>query len=77
MTDLEILLADIGETATRELAKKHKPQGLSQNRKVAKDGGEVANNTRKDLKSKLGAPIVTNQNALNYKYTDESKQIKN
>lgn len=77
MTDLEILLADIGETATRELAKKHKPQGLSQNRKVAKDGGEVANNTRKDLESKLGAPIVTNQNALNYKYTDESKQIKN
>lgn len=77
MTDLEILLADIGETATRELAKKHKPQGLSQNRKVAKDGGEVANNTRKDLESKLGAPIVTNQNALNYKYTDEPKQIKN
>lgn len=77
MTDLEILLADIGETATRELAKKHKPQGLSQNRKVAKDGDEVANNTRKDLESKLGAPIVTNQNALNYKYTDESKQIKN
>ena len=77
MTDLKILLADIGETATRELAKKHKPQGLSQNRKVAKDGGEVANNTRKDLESKLGAPIVTNQNALNYKYTDEPKQIKN
>ena len=56
MSDLEILLTDIGETATRELAKKHKPQGLSQNRKVAKDGGEVANNTRKDLESKLGAP---------------------
>ena len=49
MTDLEILLADIGETATRELAKKHKPQGLSQNRKVAKDCGEVDIKTRNIL----------------------------
>ena len=34
MSDLEILLADIGETTTRELAKKHRPIGLDENRKV-------------------------------------------
>ena len=30
MSDIEILLTDLGETATRELAKKHKPYGLEQ-----------------------------------------------
>ena len=39
MTDVEVVLTDLGEIATRELAKKHKPQGLNANRKVAKAGG--------------------------------------
>ena len=33
MTDVEVALTDLGEIATRELAKKHKPQGLKENRK--------------------------------------------
>ena len=36
MSDIEIALADIGELTTRELAKKHKPIGLDENRKIAK-----------------------------------------
>ena len=72
MTDLEVLLADIGETTTRELAKTHKPYGLNANKKVAKAGGEIANNTRKDIESKLGKPIVTKENALNYQYKDNN-----
>ena len=52
MSDIEVLLADIGEITTRELAKKHKPYGLSENRKIAKAGGEVASNTRKDIEEK-------------------------
>lgn len=48
MSDLEVLLADIGETTTREFAKKYKPYGLEQNKKFASLGGQVANNTRKD-----------------------------
>ena len=42
MTDLEVALADLGEIATRELAKEHKPLGLEQNKKVAKMGGHAA-----------------------------------
>lgn len=48
MSDLEVLLADIGETTIRELAKKYKPYGLEQNKKIANLGGQVAKNTRKD-----------------------------
>ena len=36
MSDIEVLLTDLGETATRELAKKHKPYGLEQNKKIAR-----------------------------------------
>ena len=75
MSDLEILLADIGETTTRELAKKHRPIGLDENRKVAKTGGQIANNTRRDIEDKLGESIVTNDNYLSYQYKDESIKI--
>lgn len=36
MTDVEVALTDLGEIATRELVKKHKPQGLKANRKKCK-----------------------------------------
>ena len=49
MSDLEVLLADIGETTARELTKKYKPYGLEDNKKVAKRGGQIANNTRRDI----------------------------
>lgn len=76
MSDLEVLLADIGETTTRELAKEHKPYRLEQNKKVAKVGGQIANNTRKDIESKLGKSIITSENNLNYKYIEEEKENK-
>lgn len=75
MSDIEIALADIGELTTRELAKKHKPIGLEENRKIAKEGGQVASNTRKDIESRLGESVVTKDNTLNYQYIDEPKQI--
>ena len=41
MTDIEVALSDLGEIATRELARKHKPYGLEQNRKIAKAGEKL------------------------------------
>ncbi len=71
MTDIEVALTDLGEIATRELAKKHKPYGLKQNREIARRGGNIAKNTRDDLEKELGELVVTNKNALNYQYIDE------
>ena len=75
MSDIEVLLADIGEITTRELAKKHKPYGLSENRKIAKAGGEVASNTRKDIEEKLGENVISKNNNLNYQYIDDNKKL--
>ena len=77
MSELEVALADIGELTTRKLAEKHKPVGLAENRKIAKEGGQVASNTRKDIEARLGESVVTEDNALSYQYIDESKQIEN
>ena len=73
MTDIEVALADLGELATREIAKKKNPKGLNENIKVAKSGGKIASNTRKNLEEELGDSVVTSNNALNYKYIDETE----
>ena len=76
MTDIEVALTDLGEIATRELAKEHKPYGLKENREIAMRGGRIAKNTRKDLEKELGRTVITKQNALNYKYLDDNKITK-
>lgn len=75
MTDIEVALTNIGELATRELAKKHKPYGLDQNKRIAKKGGNIAKITRDSLEKELGESVVTNKNALNYKYKDNKESI--
>ena len=73
MTDVEVALADLGEIATREIAKKKKPRGLNQNIDIAKRGGKIAGNARKDLEYEIGESVVTSNNALNYEYEEEIK----
>ncbi len=75
MTDVEVALTDLGEIATHELARKHRPQGLKANRKIAKAGGEVAKTARDNLEEKLGESITSNKNSLNYQYIEDNKRI--
>ncbi len=71
MSDVEVALTDLGEIATRELAKEHRPLGLKANKKVAKAGGEVAKTARDDLEKKLGKTIISKNNSMNYTYIDQ------
>ena len=75
MTDIEVALTDLGEIATRELAKEHRPYGLEENKKIAKMGGNTAKVARDDLERKLGKSVVSNKNSLNYKYIDSNNKI--
>ncbi len=74
MTDIEVTLTDLGEIATRELAKEHRPYGLKENKKVAQMGGNVAKVARDDLEKKLGKTIISKSNSLKYKYLDTNKK---
>ena len=73
MSDVEVALADLGEIATREIAKKRNPIGLDENIDVAKRGGKIAGNARKDLEDELGESVITSSNLLNYEYKDEKQ----
>ena len=78
MSDIEVTLADLGEIATREIAKKKNPKGLNENIEVARQGGKIAGNARKDLEHEIGESIVTRNNALNYEYIKEKEiEMKN
>ena len=74
MDSLEVILTDLSEETTKRLAEKHRPQGLSQNKKVARMGGHVAKVAREDIEKNLGESVVTKDNYLNYEYIEE-KQV--
>ena len=75
MTDVEVALADLGEVVTRELTKEHKPYGLTQNKRIAKMGGEAAKVARENIEKNLGRSVISKDNKLNYKYIDDNKKI--
>jgi hypothetical protein len=63
MTNLELVLNMLAETTTTELSKKKKPKTFSDNKNVAKTGGNVAGNARKDIENKLEESIISPLNA--------------
>ena len=75
MDSIEIILSDLSEETTKRLAEKHKPQGLEQNKEVARMGGHAAKVAREDIEKNLGESVVIKQNRLNYEYK-ETKELK-
>lgn len=68
MTDIEVLLTDLGEVATRDIARSEHPKGLKENLKVAKKDGEVSRDARKSYEKATKKPAISNKNVLNYQY---------
>ena len=63
MSNLELVLNMLAEATTTEISKEKKPVGFENNRKIAKQGGTIAGNTRKAIEVKSGRKIVTPHNA--------------
>jgi hypothetical protein len=63
MTNLELVLNMLAEATTTEISKEKKPEGLDESKKIAKEGGTIAGDTRKAIEEKTGKKVVTNQNA--------------
>ena len=77
MTDIEVALTNIGEIATRDIAREEHPQGLKENLNVAKRGGGVAKGAKDLYEKETKKSAISKSNSLNYKYIDEQKQIEN
>ena len=63
MTNLELVLNMLAEASTTEISKKKKPQGLENNKQVAREGGTVAKKARIELEKQTGEKVVTARNA--------------
>lgn len=66
MSTLEIVLNMLAEATTTELTKTTNPKGLEENKKVAKKGGNIAGNTRKEIEKETGKTIITSKNAIDF-----------
>lgn len=65
MTNLELVLNMLAEATTTEISKEKKPSGIKESKKIAKQGGTIAGNTRKAIEAKTRNKIVTSKNAQN------------
>ncbi|AHH45036.1 BRO family protein [Mesomycoplasma bovoculi] len=76
MSTLELVLNMLAEATTTELTNIKNPQGLEENKKVAKEGGSVAGNARKEIEKKTGKPVITTKNAINFRKLIEDVNTK-
>ena len=74
MDNIELILTDLSEEATKMIAGEKKPKGLKENIKIAKDGGNVAKIAKEDLEKKVGKKVISSDNKLNYQYIDENNK---
>ncbi len=70
MTNLELVLNMLAEATTTEISKEKNPKTFADNKRIAKQGGTIAGNTRREIEAKTGKRIVTKQNA---KQLDKNK----
>ncbi|RTY82715.1 hypothetical protein EKL99_08420 [Flavobacterium sp. ZB4P23] len=63
MTNLELVLNMLAEATTTEISKENNPKTFADNKKIARKGGEIAGDTRKQIEAQTGKKIVSSQNA--------------
>jgi hypothetical protein len=63
MSNLELVLNMLAEATTTEISKEKKPKTFVDNKKIARQGGTIAGNTRREIEAKTGKKVVTSQNA--------------
>ena len=66
MSNLELVLNMLAEATTTEISKEKKPKTFTENKKIAKQGGTIAGNTRKEIEEKTGKKVVNQLNASDY-----------
>lgn len=63
MSDLELVLTMLSEATTKEISEVQQPETFEDNVRVARSGGKVAGNTRKEIEEQTGRPVITSKNA--------------
>ena len=72
MTNLEMAFNILAEASATELSKQRDPQGVEEQKKVAKEGGSVAKVARKQLEAQLGRSVISPTKAKDYLKIEKS-----
>jgi len=76
VTNLELVLNMLAEATTTEISKENSPETFDDNKRIAKKGGEIAGNTRKQIEEQTGKKIVSSQNAKILREAIRNKKLK-
>lgn len=66
MSTLELVLTMLAEATTTEISKQKNPRTFSENKEVAKSGGEAAGEARKAVEARTGVPVITPKTAIDF-----------
>ncbi len=76
MTNLELELNMLAEATTSEISKEKKPKSLDESKVIARQGGTIAGNTRKEIEAKTGKKVVSALNAKQITEGTPRKKLK-
>ncbi len=74
MTNLELVLNMLAEATTTEISKQIQPKSFKESKIIAKQGGTIAGNTRKEIEEKTGKGVVSMSSAKKLLLKNESNE---
>lgn len=74
MTNLELALNMLAEVTTTEISKARNPRGFQQSKEIAREGGSIVGNTRREIEAKTGKKVPTSQNASDLPMLEPDKK---
>ena len=74
MSNIELILNMLAEATTSEISKEKKPATFIESKVIAKQGGQVAGNARKEIESRTGKDVITPLNAKDYLELDKQSE---
>ena len=66
MTNIELALNILAEASTTEISKAQNPKGFKQSAAVARKGGKIAGDARKELEAQTGRSVISSEKASDY-----------
>ncbi len=66
MTNTELILNMLAEASTKDISAAVNPKNFQESKKIAKQGGSIAGNARKELEAKTGKKVVSKLNAKTF-----------
>ena len=66
MTNIELALNTLAEASATEISKSKNPKGFRQSADVAREGGKIAGDARKQLEQRVGHSVISPAKAADY-----------